>query len=206
MISIGDKSRLATLLWFILFGGVCLAADIQGKVAVQGIKSPASIVVYIDAIPDRNFDPPAEHAVVHQKNMTFIPHVLGALKGTAVDFRNEDPVNHGVSWPAISGNRKLAHHLGFWPQGEMKSFTFTDLGVVPLLCYLHPEMSGYVIVVPTPYFAVTDNEGDFAIKDVPSGTYTLKTWSEEGEHLSQPVQVSDALTTINLAIRRAHSR
>jgi plastocyanin len=178
------------------------ATTIQGQVTVQGIRSAGSIAVYIDSIPGKDFKPPAQHAVVDQKKMTFVPHVVVVLKGTTVDFLNSDPVGHNVYWPSISGNRKLAHNLGTWPQGQIKSFTFNDLGVAPLLCNVHTQMSGYVVVVPTPYFAVTDNQGKFAIKDVPPGRYTLKTWSEEGKAVSQEVDVSGAVTTVNLTVHR----
>jgi hypothetical protein len=126
--------------------------------------------------------------------MTFVPHVVVVLKGTTVDFLNSDPVGHNVYWPNISGNKKLAHNMGTWPQGQKKSFTFNDLGVAPLLCNVHPEMSGYVVVVPTPYFAVTDKDGNFEIKDIPDGSYTLKTWSEVGKPASQAVTVSGSTT------------
>ena len=92
--------------------------------------------------------------------------------------------------------------MGTWPQGQKKSFTFNDLGSVPLLCNVHPEMSGYIIVAPTPYFAVTDKEGNFVIKNVPAGTYTLATWSEEAKPATQPVKVVAGITTANLTVKR----
>lgn len=202
MTSVRGRSVLAVLLWSGVVCSASLAGEIQGKVTAQGMKSPASIVVYIDAIPGKDFNPPTEHAVVDQKKMTFIPHVIAVLKGTTVDFLNSDSVGHNVYWPSVGGNKKLSHNMGTWPQGVKKSFTFSDLGAAPLLCNVHPEMSGYVVVVPTPYFAVTDKEGNFAIKDVPPGSYTLTTWSEEAKPLSQPVQVSGAVTTVDLAIHR----
>jgi plastocyanin len=178
------------------------ASTIQGQVTAQGIKSAGSIAVYIDSITGKDFKPPEKHAVVDQKKMTFVPHVIAVLKGTTIDFLNSDPVGHNVYWPSISGNKKLAHNLGTWPQGETKSFTFNDLGTVPLLCNVHTQMSGYVIVVPTPYFAVTDGQGKFAIKDVPPGHYMLKAWSEDGKPVSQEVDVTGAVTTVNLTVHR----
>jgi plastocyanin len=178
------------------------ASTIQGQVTVQGLKSAGSIALYIDSIPGKDFKPPEKHAVVDQKKMTFVPHVIAILKGTTVDFLNSDPVGHNVYWPSISGNKKLAHNLGTWPQGQTKSFTFNDLGAVPLLCNVHTQMSGYVIVVPTPYFAVTDDQGKYAIKDVPSGHYVLKAWSEEGKPVSQEIDVTGAVTTVNLTVHR----
>src|SRR5574337_130509 len=149
------------------------------------MRSAENIAVYVEAIPGKTFNPPSQHAVIDQKKMTFIPHLLVVLKGTTVDFLNSDPVGHNVYWPSISGNKKLAHNLGTWPQGQKKSFQFNDLGTAALLCNVHPEMSGYVVVAPTPYFALTGKEGSFEIKDVPPGHYTLKTWSEEGKASAQ---------------------
>jgi len=140
------------------------ANEIKGKVSVQGIKSAENIAVYVDTIPDKKFDAPKEHVVIDQKKMTFIPRVVAVQQGTTVDFLNSDPVGHNVYWPSISGNKKLSHNLGTWPKGEKKPFQFNDLGTVSLLCNVHPEMSGYVVVVPTPYFAVTDKDGNFEIK------------------------------------------
>src|SRR5262249_9398081 len=110
-----------------------LAGEIKGKVTVHGIRSGENIAVYVDAPAGKTFDPPAQHAIIDQRKMTFIPHVIVVLKGSTVDFLNSDPVGHNVYWPSISGNKKLAHNLGTWPQGVKKSFQFNDLGVASLL-------------------------------------------------------------------------
>ena len=178
------------------------ANEIKGKVSVQGIKSADSIAVYVDAIPDKKFDPPKDHIVVDQRKMAFLPHVVAVEQGTTVDFLNSDPVGHNVYWPSISGNKKLSHNLGTWPKGDKKPFQFNDLGTASLLCNVHPEMSGYVVVVPTPYFAVTDKDGNFEIKNIPAGKYTLKTWSEDGKPTTQAVDASAATTTVELAVKK----
>ena len=180
---------------------VSQAADIKGTVTAQGM-SAENIAVYVDAIPGKTFPPPSAHAVMDQKKLMFMPHVLVVLKGTTVDFLNSDSVLHNVYWPAISGNRKLAHNMGSWPQGVKKGFTFDNVGVAPLLCNVHQEMSGYIVVVPTPYFALTAKDGSFEIKDVPAGQYTLKTWSEEGKPAEAPVNVSTGTATASLAVHR----
>jgi plastocyanin len=182
--------------------GASQANDIKGKVSVQGIKSAENIAVYVDVIPDKKFDAPKDHVVVDQRKMAFIPHVVAVQQGTTVEFLNSDPVGHNVYWPSISGNKKLSHNLGTWPKGEKKPFQFNDLGVASLLCNVHPEMSGYVVVVPTPYFAVTDKDGNFEIKNVPAGKYTLKTWSEDGKPTTQAVDVSAASTTVELTVKK----
>jgi plastocyanin len=182
--------------------GASTANEIKGKVSVQGIKSAENIAVYVDAIPDKKFDAPKEPVVVDQRKMAFIPHVVAVQQGTTVEFLNSDPVGHNVYWPSISGNKKLAHNLGTWPRGEKKPFQFNDVGVASLLCNVHPEMSGYVVVTPTPYFAVTDKDGNFEIKNIPAGKYTLKTWSEDGKPSTQAVDVSGATATVELTVKK----
>jgi len=195
------KAAIAASLALVL-AGAGRANDIKGKVSVQGIKTAENIAVYVDVIPDKKFDPPKDHIVIDQRKMTFLPHVVAVQQGTTVEFLNSDPVGHNVYWPSVSGNKKLSHNLGTWPKGDKKPFQFNDLGVASLLCNVHPEMSGYVVVVPTPYFAVTDKEGNFEIKNVPVGKYTLKTWSEDGKPTAQPVDLSGASATVDLTVKK----
>lgn len=178
------------------------AGEIKGKVSVQGLKSAENIAVYVDAIPGKTFEAPKEHALVDQIRMKFAPHVMVVQQGTTVDFLNSDAVGHNVYWPSISGNKKLAHNLGTWPKDQKKPFQFNDQGVAGLLCNVHPEMSGYVVVVPTPYFAVTGKDGSFEIKNVPAGKYTLKTWSEDGKPTTQTVEVAAGTLTVELTVKK----
>ncbi len=201
LIKIAAKAAIAVGLALAL-ASAGKANEIKGKVSVQGIKSAEHIAVYVDAIPDKKFDAPKDHVTIDQRKMAFIPHVVAVQQGTTVEFLNSDPVGHNVYWPSISGNKKLAHNLGTWPKGDKKPFQFNDLGVASLLCNVHPEMSGYVVVAPTPYFAVTDKDGNFEIKNIPAGKYTLKTWSEDGKPTAQAVDVSAATATVELTVKK----
>jgi plastocyanin len=176
--------------------------DLKGKVTAQGLRSAENIAVYLDSVPGKTFTAPAQHVTVDQTHLAFSPHVSVVLQGTTVDFKNDDTVGHNVYWPAVSHNRKLAHNMGTWPQGLSKPFTFNDLGDVPLLCNVHPEMSGYIFVVPTPYFALTDKDGGFTIKNVPPGQYTIKTASEAAKPASQPVTVASSAVSVNLTVSK----
>src|ERR1700688_1114440 len=198
---IAAKAAVAAGITLVL-AGTSWANEIKGKISVQGIKSPENIAVYVDVIPDKKFDSPKDHLVIDQRKMTFVPRVVAVQQVTTVDFLNSDSVGHNVYWPSISGNKKLAHNLGTWPKDEKKPFQFNDLGSVPLLCNVHPEMSGYVVVVSTPYFAVTDKDGNFEIKDVPAGKYTMKTWSEDGKPATQSVDVSGSGATADLTVKK----
>jgi len=162
------------------------AGSISGKVTGKSGES----VVYVDAIAGKTFPAPTEKPVIDQKRIMFRPRLTVVLQGTTVDFLNSDPVAHNVYWPAISGDKKLRYNLGTWPQGQTRSFKFDNVGVVPLLCIAHPEMSGYVIVAPTPYYAITDKDGNYKIENVPDGQYTVVAWHEGAKNASKAVTVA----------------
>lgn len=174
-----------------LAGGlVAHGATVSGT--VSGGKGVA--VVYIDAIAGKTFPAPEKHVVEDQKQLLFQPHVIVVLAGSTVDFLNSDSVQHNIFWPAVSGNKKMSHNMGTWPKGEIRSFKFDTPGVVPLLCNVHPEMSGFIVVVPTPYYAEAEASGAFKIENVPDGSYTVTAWREGMKPQSKPVTVSGTAT------------
>ncbi len=194
---------LTALFCSLFFAGPSWAAGyVVGSVKVQGLRSPANIAVYLEAPPGKSFPAPSHVVAIDQKKMEFVPHVTVVQQGTTVEFLNDDPANHNVFWPSVGGDKKLAHNLGTFPQGQKRSFKFDHLGDVPLLCNVHPEMSGYIVVVSSPYFAVTDSDGEFRITNVAPGQYTLKTWSEEGKPTSQTIEVTNATTHVNLTVTK----
>ena len=167
-----------------------LAGDISGKVAAgKGIS-----VVYVEAVPGKTFPAPAKPLEMDQKSLLFQPHILIAPVGSIVEFLNSDKVQHNIFWPAISNNKKLGHNLGTWPTGEKRAFKFETPGIVPLLCNVHPEMSGYIIVTPTPFYAETDAAGSFKIANIPDGSYTVTAWHEGFKTQSKPVTLAGAAT------------
>lgn len=181
------KTKLFVMM--MLIAGLCTAAwagDIEGK--VSGMKGAS--VVYVEAIAGKTFPAPSNHPVMDQKGLMFSPHIMAVQQGTVVDFLNSDTVQHNVFWTAIGTDKKAGKNLGTWPKGEKRSFTFDKSGVVPLLCNVHPEMAAYIVVSPTPYFAQTDDSGNYKIKDVPDGSYTVTVWHEGAKNQSKPVTVA----------------
>lgn len=181
------------LLLVLLTGAWCTAAwagDISGK--VTGMKGHS--VVYVDAIAGKTFPAPKDHLTMNQKGLLFVPHIMVVQQGATVDFLNSDTVQHNVYWTAISNDKKAGHNMGTWPKGEKRPFTFDKPGAVPLLCNVHPDMGAYIVVSPTPYFAETDDSGNYRIKDVPDGSYSLVVWHEGAKNQSKSVTVSGATT------------
>jgi len=161
------------------------SATLSGKVAAAG-----DSVVYVDAIPGKTFPAPSTHVTMDQTGLAFRPHVLVVQQGATVDFLNSDSVSHNVFWTAMGGNKKLGHNLGTWPQGQTRSFKFDTPGVIPVLCNVHPEMSAFIVVSPTPHFVQTDSTGNYKIENIPDGSYTVTAWHEGLKPASKKVTVS----------------
>ncbi len=162
------------------------AGTITGK--VSGVNGES--VIYVDTIQGKTFPAPSEKPVMDQKGLMFQPHLMVVQQGTTVEFLNSDKVAHNVFWTSVSGNKKLGHNLGTWPQGEKRAFKFDNPGSIALLCNVHPEMSGYIVVSPTPYYAETDASGNFTIENVPDGTYNVIAWHEGTKPQTRSVAVS----------------
>ena len=180
------RSFLITLLLVTAVAAAAVAATIEGTV------SPGKSVVYLDTVQGKTFAAPTQTPIVEHKGMMFSPHILVIQQGMTVEFLNSDNVQHNVFWPSVNGNKKLGHNLGTWPKGEKRPFKFEQPGVVPLLCNAHPEMAGYIIVSPTPYFAETDDSGNYKLVNVPEGTYNLVAWHEGMKEQTKSVNVSGA--------------
>jgi len=162
------------------------AGTISGK--ISGVSGES--VVYVEAPAGKTFPAPTQEPVIDQKGLMFQPHITAVQVGTTVQFLNSDNVAHNVFWSSVGGNKKLTHNLGTWPKGDKRPFKFDNPGAVPLLCNVHPEMAGYVVVSPTPYFAVTDKSGAYKIENVPDGSYTVTAWHEGAKNKTQPVAVA----------------
>lgn len=161
--------------------------SITGTVTATGLRSNADAVVWVEKAPG-TFKPPAKPVEMDQIRMEFDPHVLPVVLGTTVRYLNSDPTPHNVFSPDYE-----KYNLGTWPKGQSKDHTFSTCAKFPCpytqLCRVHPEMEGFVVVLPNPYFAVSDKAGHFEIKGVPPGQYTVAVWHEKLKGKPQPVTV-----------------
>ena len=123
-----------------------------------------------------SYRPPSGVVTMDQLHKVFIPHVLAVMKGTTVRFHNSDPFYHNV----FSSSRVRTFNVSQANAGDYTDVAFPSLGVVPVRCHVHPNMRAYVVVLPNPFFSVTNSAGVFHITGLSAGTYTLKVWSEEG--------------------------
>src|SRR5262249_21344089 len=110
-----------------------------------------------------------------QKNCTFLPHSLAVMTGVPVKLKSSDPTNHNVSFQL----RGLSQNPLINPGATLDVTPQTAERLPgPVSCSIHPWMQAYWMVLDHPYFAVTDEKGNFEIKDVPAGTQRVVVWQE----------------------------
>lgn len=183
-----DKTIIWSIALLFLLSVYGYAGDIKGKATCKGARDSRNVVVYIESI-EQEIEPPEEHAVMDQKNLTFIPHVLPVVKGATVDFLNSDDVLHNVFTPDKCAEKM---NLGTWPKGDSKSYTFNEEGCQSvLLCNVHPEMEAWVLVLQNSHFSKTEKDGIYEIKDVPAGKYKLAVWHEKLKAKSVEIEVPE---------------
>ena len=140
-----------------------------------------NVVIFFDSIRV-HVDLVKMNASIAQKDEQFAPHVVAVTAGSSVSFPNDDPFFHNV----FSLSRGSTFNLGRYPSGVSRSRVFSKPGVVKVYCELHSHMSAVVRVFDHPWFTIPDDQGSFAIDDVPAGAHTLVAWHERiGERRDQ---------------------
>lgn len=137
-------------------------------------QNDANVVVWLTPLDEPASVAPMLHVRLLQKNKRFIPHQLVITEGTEVEFPNEDPFFHNV-FSIYKGKR---FDLGLYEAGGSRSVKFDRPGVSFIFCNIHPEMSGIIMVLETPYFAESNGAGDVRLANVPAGRYRLQVWYE----------------------------
>ena len=174
---------LALILVPVLGAGAAeTSGTVRGTVTVTKQKSSADAVISIEAA-GLAVTPPAEPVRIDQKGFRFLPHITVAVPGTTIRFLNNDPEPHNVYSP------EGRYNLGTWPTGETRDHVFEKPGIFTQLCNIHPDMLAYVVVLETPYSAVTDAAGKFEVKGVPPGKYLLWAWHEKKDGLEREITV-----------------
>jgi plastocyanin len=152
-----------------------LGAEITGRVIGQDGEGIPQAVVFVQALPAGTPLPSdKQSAAMDQINKEFVPGVLPIVIGTEVRFPNYDQIHHHV----YSFSRTKSFELPLYRGEEASPVLFDKEGVVKVGCNIHDWMSGIILVLPTPYFAVTDEAGKFVLRDLPAGTHPLVCWHE----------------------------
>jgi len=159
-----------------------------GMPAARDIPDLLRSVVYLESAPRGAFETSdGGHAVMDQRNETFVPHVLAITTGTTVDFPNSDRFYHNV----FSLSKTARFDLGRYAAGHSRPIRFDHPGIVRVFCDIHSHMNAFILVFSHPFFAMTDEEGRYRIEGVPPGTYNVVAWNEGTASEPRPVTVPD---------------
>jgi len=171
-----------------------VALDRRPGIADLGAAEPRDLpdllrsVVYLESAPRGAFESgESGHAVMDQRNETFVPHVLAIMTGTTVDFPNSDKFYHNV----FSLSKPARFDLGRYPAGRFRSIRFDKPGIVRVFCDIHSHMNAYILVFSHPFFTLTDQEGRYRIDNIPPGSYNVVAWNEGTASEAKPVLVAD---------------
>jgi plastocyanin len=162
-----------------------------GTPAARDVPDLLRSVVYLESAPRGAFETSdGGHAVMDQRNETFVPHVLAITTGTTVDFPNSDKFYHNV----FSLSKTKTFDLGRYPAGRTRDVRFDRPGIVRVFCEIHSHMNAFILVFSHPFFALTDGDGRYRIENVPPGTYGVIAWNEGTPSETKSVTVPDGGT------------
>jgi plastocyanin len=143
----------------------------------------------------------AMNAAIHVDHKEFSPFISVITTGGTATFGNNDALTHHVFSPDVP-----KWDTGYLKQNETAARTFDAPGPVSLLCNIHPEMLGYLLVIPSTYFGTLGPSGEYAIADVPPGTYRVTAWSPRLCTATRSVTLGPAgIATADFELRPAGS-
>jgi plastocyanin len=156
-------------------------------------------VVYLESAPRGAFETSdGGHAVMDQRNESFVPHVLAITTGTTVDFPNSDKFYHNV----FSLSKPKTFDLGRYAAGHSRPVRFDRPGIVRVFCDIHSHMNAFILVFSHPFFSLSDADGRYRIENVPPGTYGVIAWNEGSASETKSVTVPDGgIAELDFTIR-----
>jgi hypothetical protein len=163
----------------------------------------ANVVVYLSDIT-RGKPAPAEPLALVNQHCMFTPRVQGAMVGGLIRTSNDDMVLHNTH-PRNAETNATIYNIAL----PFKGFAVTKAlpsmpGLIAIKCDAHEWMKAWILEREDPYYATTNLDGHFVIKDVPAGIYTLVAWHEAAGQKSARIVVEPgrtAATTMTLAFK-----
>lgn len=131
-----------------------------------------NVVVFIKNI-GAGAPAPRTTSVIDNYKCAFVPHIGVGFRGNQVTFKDSDPLFHNIH-TYINGN--TYYNIGLPFKGASVTKILTRPGLIEITCDAHPWMHGWLYVFDNPYVALTNAQGQFVIRDVPPGTYTVEAW------------------------------
>jgi plastocyanin len=153
--------------------GIGSSAPVYTEQYVGSNGKLANVFVYVKSGPPAAMQTGvvAAPVVLDQKGCQYVPHVIGVEMGGTVEFRNSDVTMHNIhTMPEVNAGVDVSQG----PRGAAVTRQFKKAEMmIPVRCNNHPWMNAFINVAPTPFFAVTDAAGHFALTGLPAGEYVI---------------------------------
>ncbi len=144
---------------------------LRGEVTINGSRADHAVVALLKKDGSPFAASPMEQTIAQEK-LQFSPVFSIVTLGSTIFFENRDDKIHNVRSRSPSNPFDIGPHL---PQ-TVKQVVLKNKGAVSLQCKVHVEMNALIYVSSSPFFAVSDKNGHFEIKDIPFGSYDVETW------------------------------
>jgi plastocyanin len=176
--------------------------------AVGANKGLGDVIVMLKGVPAKEADASAAPAVMDQKGCLYEPQILAIQTGQKLIVKNSDAATmHNVHInPTAQANLDAYSTKISQPQmpgGADLTYSFTaPENFMKFQCDVHPWMFAWVTVVDNPYFAVTDKDGKFTIKNVPPGSYKIVALHRKASPtgVEKTVDVKDSGATVDFTL------
>jgi len=203
LLSRTDALMAATTLIAIGVAFPCLAGTLEISVGDERGEPVSQVAVYatpVTVTPAKKASAAKYTASMDQQHNEFVPRVLLISAGTLVQFPNSDSVSHHV----YSFSQAKTFELALYKGNTHPPLAFDEPGVVVVGCNIHDSMLGYIVVVPTEHFAMSDARGTVRLEDLPPGDYTVEVWTPRarptGLPAAQRVTVTDGVAKLDARI------
>jgi len=160
----------------------------EETVVTDGNGHVQNVIVYLEDAPAGGPVQGLAPVTLDQVNCRYLPHVVALQAGQTLHVTTSDPTLHNVHGSCIDNP---AFNFALVEKGQSKDLTFQTSERFPVRCDVHPWMKAWVAVFPNPWFAVTDKDGRYELRNVPAGAYTLVAWQEKYGSVKQKITVQD---------------
>ena len=128
---------------------------------------------------------PQQPVDIAQQGRRFVPDMVVIPAGGVVSFPNLDPIFHNV----FSLSKAKSFDLGNYSRNHSRTVVFPKPGIVFVNCHLHPNMAAVIVVAPGAWFTRPDAAGEFSLRGVPPGEYTIVAWHKTAGFFRQKISV-----------------
>jgi carboxypeptidase family protein len=151
-----------------------------------------NVLVYVqEGLGARTFPIPTNAVTIDQQGCRYRPHVLALMIGQPLEIVNSDDTLHNIhAMPKVNQEFNTGQPIKGMKTPHVFKTKEPDV-IIPFKCDVHGWMNAYAGLFDHPYFAVTDENGAFSIKNLPPGTYTIAAWHERLGTQTQSVTVAE---------------